>query len=153
MQDEEFIGYVRKFSDMIYRVAYSYTHSRPDSEDIMQDVLLKLYQASKSFCDDEHIKAWLIRVTVNQAKDVLRSARRVKTDALDESCVRECAEDSSLEEAMASLSEEHRLTVYLHYYEGYGVKEIARLLKITEANVKIRLKRARDKLRAFLTEV
>ena len=150
MHNDIFTEYVRKYSDMVYRVAYSYTRSRPDSEDIMQDTLLKLYQCDKHFRDDEHVKAWLIRVAINKAKDMLRAAKRNPTDELHEN-VSTPVTDGDLDRAMADLSEDHRAVVYLHYYEGYGVKDIAKLMKITESNVKIRLKRARDKLREYLT--
>ncbi len=151
MQNDIFTEYVRKYSDMVYRVAYGYTRSRPDSEDIMQDVLLKLYQSGKVFRDDEHVKAWLIRVTVNRSRDVLRAQRRKQTEELDVNTP-QAQRENSLDEAMSALGEEYRLAVYLHYYEGYGVKEIARIMRISESNVKIRLKRARDKLREFLTD-
>ena len=151
MQNDIFTEYVRKYSDMVYRVAYGYTRSRPDSEDIMQDVLVKLYLSGKDFRDDEHLKAWLLRVTVNRSRDVLRSHKRKQTEELDEN-TSQAQEESGLDEAMGALGEEYRLAVYLHYYEGYGVREIASILRISESNVKIRLKRARDKLKAFLTD-
>ena len=151
MQNDIFTEYVRKYSDMVYRVAYGYTRSRPDSEDIMQDVLMKLYLSGKDFRDDEHLKAWLLRVTVNRSRDVLRSQRRKHAEELDEN-TSQAQEESGLDEAMGALGEEYRLAVYLHYYEGYGVREIASILRISESNVKIRLKRARDKLKAFLTD-
>lgn len=151
MQNDIFTEYVRKYSDMVYRIAYSYTRSIPDSEDIMQDVLVKLYHSGKTFRDGEHTKAWLIRVTVNRCRDVLRSQKRLRTEELDPASAAPQS-DSGLDEAMDSLGMEYRLVVYLHYYEGYGVKDIARMLRISESNVKIRLKRAREKLKAFLTD-
>ena len=151
MQNDIFTEYVRRYSDMVYRVAYSYTRSIPDSEDIMQDVLMKLYQSGKAFRDDEHVKAWLIRVTANRSKDVLRSQKRRHTEELDEN-VSQTQAESGLDEAMNTLGKEYRLAVYLHYYEGYGVRDIARIMRISESNAKIRLKRARDKLKEFLTE-
>ncbi len=151
MQNDIFTEYVRKYSDMVYRVAYSYTRNRPDSEDIMQDVLMKLYQSGKAFRGEEHVKAWLIRVTVNRSRDVLRSQKRKHTAELTAD-IPQPQQENSLDEALCTLGEEYRLAVYLHYYEGYGVKEIARIMRISESNVKIRLKRARDKLKAFLTD-
>lgn len=151
MQDDKFTDYVRKYSDMVYRIAHSYTRSRPDSEDIMQDVLMKLYQSGKPFRDEEHVRAWLIRVAVNRSKDVLRTRKRKSTETL-ETDVSQVHQESDLDNAMATLSEEYRLVVYLHYYEGYSVKDIAHIIRISESNVKIRLKRARDKLREFLTD-
>ncbi len=118
----------------------------------MQEVFLKLYQSGKSFESDEHLKAWLIRVTINKAKDELKASRRKQAELISERAEISCAENTDLHEAMRSLSEDHRIAVYLHYYEGYSVKEIAKLLRISEANVKTRLKRARDRLREFLTD-
>ncbi len=151
MQDDIFTDYVRKYSDMVYRIAYGYTQSCPDSEDVMQDVLMKLYQSGKAFRDDEHVKAWLIRVAANRSKDVLRSRKRKSTETL-ETDVSQAHRGSDLDNAMATLGEEYRLVVYLHYYEGYSVRDIAHIMRISESNVKIRLKRARDKLRDFLTD-
>ncbi len=150
MQNDVFTEYVIKYSDMVYRIAYSYTRSIPDSEDIMQEVLLRLYQSGKEFRDEEHIKAWLIRVAVNRSKDVLRSHKRKNTVELTAD-IPQPQQENGLDEALCTLGEDYRLAVYLHYYEGYGVREIARIMRISESNVKIRLKRARDKLKAFLT--
>ena len=152
MQNDVFTEYVRRYSAMVYRIAYSYTRSRPDSEDIMQDVLLKLYQYGKSFRDEQHVKAWLIRVAVNRSKDVLRSSQKRQAQELADTPADAKASDAPLDEAMAALSEEYRLVVYLFYFEGYSVKEISRILRISESNVKIRLKRAREKLKNLLTE-
>ncbi len=153
MQSDVFTEYVRRYSAMVYRIAYSYTRSRPDSEDIMQDVLLKLYQYGKSFRDEQHVKAWLIRVAVNRSKDMLRSSqKRQAQEPYADTPTDAAVSDAPLDEAMAALSEEYRLVVYLFYFEGYSVKEISRILRITESNVKIRLKRAREKLKNLLTE-
>lgn len=152
MQNDVFTEYVRRYSAMVYRIAYSYTRSRPDSEDIMQDVLLKLYQYGKSFRDEQHVKAWLIRVAVNRSKDILRSSQKRQVQELADTPADAKASDAPLDEAMAALSEEYRLVVYLFYFEGYSVKEISRILRISESNVKIRLKRAREKLKNLLTE-
>ena len=153
MQSDIFTEYVRKYSAAVYRAAYSCTQSRPDSEDIMQDAFLKLYQSGKSFRDDEHVKAWLLRVAINRARDIMRSSWKKQTDTLEtDVTVALPQHESSLDEAMSALSEDYRLAVYLHYYEGYGIKEMSRIMGISESNVKIRLKRARDKLKEFLTD-
>lgn len=152
MNEELFTEYITKYSNMVYRIAYSYMNSCADSEDIMQDVFLKLYQSGKSFDSDEHLKAWLIRVTINKAKDELKACRRKQTQLISDGADITFPVNTDLHEAMQSLSEDYRIAVYLHYYEGYGIKDISKLLRISEANVKTRLKRAREKLRAFLTD-
>ena len=132
MQTDVFTEYVLQYSDMVYR-------------------MLRLYQSGKEFRDEEHIKAWLIRVAVNRSKDVLRSHKRKHTAELTAD-IPQPQQENGLDEALCTLGEDYRLAVYLHYYEGYGVREIASIMRISESNVKIRLKRARDKLKAFLTD-
>lgn len=152
MNEELFTEYITEYSNMVYRIAYSYMNSCADSEDIMQDVFLKLYQSGKSFDSDEHLKAWLIRVTVNKAKDELKACRRKQTQLIAECADTAAMPNYELAEAIQTLGADYRVVVYLHYYEGYGIKDISKLLRISEANVKTRLKRAREKLRAFLTD-
>lgn len=152
MDSNLFTEYITRYRNMVYRVAYSYMRVPADSEDIMQEVFLKLYQSGKSFDSEEHLKAWLIRVTINKAKDELKASRRKQTELISDGADAAEIANRDLHEAMQQLGEDYRIAVYLHYYEGYGVKEMARLLGISEANVKTRLKRAREKLRAFLTD-
>lgn len=152
MNEELFTEYITKYSDMVYRIAYSYMNSRADSEDIMQEVFIKLYQSNKSFCNSEHLKAWLIRVTVNKAKDELKACRRKQTQLIAECTDTAAMPNYELAEAMQTLGADYRVVVYLHYYEGYRIKDMSRLLSISEANVKTRLKRAREKLKAFLSD-
>ncbi len=152
MDSNLFTEYIGRYRNMVYRVAYSYLKTHTDSEDIMQEVFLKLYQSSKSFESEEHLKAWLIRVAINKAKDELKASRRKQSELISDRVDISESVNSELREAIQALGEDYRIVVYLHYYEGYGVREIARLLRISEANVKTRLKRARDKLRAFLTD-
>lgn len=147
-----FTEYISRYRNMVYRVAFSYLKSPADSEDIMQEVFLKLYQSGKSFDSEEHLKAWLIRVTANKAKDELKASRRKYTEPVSEGVHITDTPNNELHEAIGALGEDYRIVVYLHYYEGYGVKEMAKLLRISEANVKTRLKRAREKLKAFLTD-
>ena len=132
MDSNLFNEYISRYHNMVYRIAYSYMKIPADSE--------------------EHLKAWLIRVTVNKAKDELKASRRKQTELISDSADIPDNANTELHEAMQTLNEDHRIVVYLHYYEGYGVREIAKLLRISEANVKTRLKRARDKLRTFLTD-
>lgn len=152
MNEVLFTEYINKYSDMVYRVAYSYMNNRADSEDIMQESFVKLYQSKKVFASDEHLKAWLIRVTVNKAKDELKACRRKQPQLITECADTVRMPNHELAEAIQALGADYRIVVYLHYYEGYGIKEISRLISISEANVKTRLKRAREKLRSFLSD-
>ncbi len=100
--------------------------------------------------DDKNVKAWLIRVTSNIAKNYLSSAWVKRKTPLTEDIPLKNEKDYQLLEALNRLNKNYRVTIYLHYYEGYSVTEISSMLGISESNVKARLKRGRDKLRAVL---
>lgn len=144
--------YIRRYGNTVYRVAYSYVKNAADSEDIVQDTFVKLMCADKGFDSEVHIKAWLIRVAANLAKDMLRSPRVSRREPLDDSIPARESADSGVAQAVGSLDPKYGAVIYLHYYEGYGVKEIASMLGLTEGNVKVRLKRGREKLKAILTD-
>lgn len=144
--------YAQKYSDAVFRAAYSYVRNYADSEDITQETFLRLFKSDKSFDSDENVKAWLLRVAINISKDYLKSSWFHKRAELDEGFTYENEEEKSLDEAMKKLSPIIRTAVYLHYYMGYSVKETAAILGISESNTKIRLKRGRDALKEFLAE-
>ncbi len=152
MDRKQLAVYVEKYSKDVFRAAYSYVHNHADSEDIMQEAFLRLYRCEKAFASDENVKAWLLRVTINISKDYLKSSWFHKRAELDESMSYRDEKERSLDEAMLKLKPDYRISVYLHYYMGYSVKEIAELAGISESNAKIRLKRGRDALREFLTD-
>ncbi len=153
MDGEQLTEYIRRYGSTVMRAAYSYTKNVPDSEDIAQEVFLRLMELDKPLNNEEHIRAWLIRVAINLAKDRARSAWVRKRGSLNEDIPVSDTTDSDLTEALNALDGKYRVVVYLHYYEGYSVKETAQLLRISVANVKTRLKRAREKLREFLTDM
>ena len=151
--DKEQLGlYAEKYSNAVFRAAYSYTHNHADSEDIVQETFLRLYKSEKSFASDENVKAWLLRVAVNISKDYVKSSWFHKRAELDENISYEDETEKSLDDAMKKLKPECRTAVFLHYYMGYSVKETAKIMGISESNAKIRLKRGRDALREFLTD-
>lgn len=152
MDNDKLTEYVGRFQATVYRVAYSYVKSPTDAEDITQEVFLKLYRAEDKFTSDENVKAWLIRVTINMSKNFLSSFWRRNKSDLPESIALKEKTDYVLLEALNRLNKNYRIAIYLHYYEGYSVSEISSILKISESNVKARLKRGRDKLKAFLTD-
>lgn len=150
---------VADYSDLILRLSYTYLGSTQDAEDICQIVLVKLIMSSQAFISSEHEKAWVIRVTANACKDLLRSSSRRKTLALEdiEGDNRIGKDDrvgvsneSPVFRAVQSLVEDQREAVYLHYYEGYKIAEIARMTGSSPAAVAKRLSRARETLRAIL---
>ena len=146
----KFTQCVTAFQPSVFRLAYSYVKSSADAEDISQEVFLKLYRSKESFTADENIKAWLMKVTANTAKNYLSSAWTKRKLPLTEDIPLKDEKDYELLEALNRLNKNYRAVIYLHYYEGYSVAEISSMLGISESNVKARLKRGRDKLRAIL---
>ena len=109
----------------------------------------------KEFDNEAHIKAWLIRVTINRSKDVSTSFWRKNKVAWEdymETLVFEAPEDKSLFEAVMSLPAKYRTVIHLFYYEGYSAQEIARITGQPPGTVRSRLSRARGKLRGLLSE-
>lgn len=155
MTDQQFVPLAQRYMDTIFRIAYSYLRSQADADDVTQDVLIQLYKTETAFESDDHLKHWLIRVTVNRCKNIFRSPWRKVEDIADyeNSLTFEAPEHRELFDAVMALDKRYRLPVLLYYYEGYSQKEIAGLLSLPEETVRTRLFRARGKLKATLTEV
>lgn len=141
---------VEEYSDMIRRLCMIHLKNYADTEDIFQTVFLKYVLSSVVFENKEHEKAWLIRVTINACKDLLKSFFRSRITSLDE--ILEQAADMQEEnkevlEAVLSLPSKYRDVVYLHYYEGYTAPEIGRLLKKNVNTVYTLMTRSRHLLR------
>ncbi|HIX10652.1 RNA polymerase sigma factor [Agathobaculum sp.] len=143
---------VYTYSDLILRLSYTYLKSTHDAEDICQTVFLKLLTSGQTFASPAHEKAWIIRTTANACKDALRSTFRRRTVALEAAAATAAPEapDNAVLEAVMELPENYREAVYLHYFEGYSVREIAGLLGRSEAAVTAHLSRGRHKLRTTL---
>lgn len=136
---------------MVVRIAYQNLQNKADAEDVMQEVFLKLLRSPAPFESEEHLKAWLIRVTINQCRDLQKSAWRRKTVALSQA--EDYAfdeEDRTLLQSLRSLSSPFRNVLYLYYYEGYTLSEIAKLTEENINTVNSRLQRARKKLKLTL---
>lgn len=144
--EEAFLAY----KDDVYRLAVSYTRSIADAEDVCQTVFLKLMEQRNIQPGRE--KAWLMQVTANECRSLLRSHWWKRTEPLDEKIPEPSREDGLLREVMA-LEPKYRAVVYLYYYEGYSVEEIGKLLKTNPSTVSTRLARGRSKLKEELKEV
>ncbi len=153
---------VSEYGDLILRIGYTYLSSLQDAEDLCQEVLVKLMSREEAFRDGERERAWVIRVSINACKDLLRSRRHRQTVSLD-SVVEPAAPraaDRLVERETAGevlgcvqrLPLKYREVVFLFYYQGFSVKRIAGLLGCKEDTVAQRLHRARKKLRPMLRE-
>ena len=141
---------VDRYSDTILRVAFQYTRSRHDAEDIMQDVFISMLKQPSEFESDSHLKAWLIRVTINKSKDFVKSSKRKTVELLDIYSYNFEPEEASILTMMQKLSPFDRNIIYLFYFENYSAKEIADILKVKEGLVFVRMSRARQKLKILL---
>lgn len=142
----------QRYRDDVYRLALSYARLVQEAEDVAQTVFLKLMEQESLTPGKE--KAWLMQVTANQCRSLLRSSWWKTTAPLDESlaCPFETEEQIDLFQAVMELPPKYRVTVYLHYFEGYSTGEIAQLLKLTRSAVTTRLQRSRQLLRDKLKE-
>lgn len=136
---------------MLYRVALSYLKDAEDAKDAVHDAFVKYIRKSMTFTDKSKERAWLIRVTVNRSKDILRKRKGIVVTALDE-IIDMPAENKSSEilDTLYLLDEKYRIAVSLHYLEGFSVSETASVLNISESAVKMRLARGRQMLREIL---
>ena len=136
-----------RYGDRLYRLALVMLKRSMDAEDAVQEVFLRYLDRIGTFRDAEHEKAWLLRVTTNQCRDILRSRQRHPQVALDQ--VPEEGhqpQDRAIWEALMALPEKYREVLVLHAVEGYRVEEIAKLIGKTPSAVKMRLSRGRKLL-------
>lgn len=148
---------IKQYSDMVYRLAVSNLKSRSDADDVYQEVFLRYIKEIKkgaSFESDEHIKAWLIRVTINCCKTLCTSAWFRRTTELDDNISDEFDSFSDsgfdLHNALMKLPQKYRSIIHLYYYEQYSTEEIAVILEEKSSTVRTKLTRARAKLKEIL---
>ena len=149
---EEVSRLVETYSPMLLRLACTRLDDPADAEDAVQEVFLKLLTARPSFRDAEHEKAWLIRTTLHRAADLRKAASR-RNVPLEEALLASAPEpEDRLLAAVRALPEKYGVVIHLHYYEGYSLKEIGKLLGLPAATVGTRLARGRERLRQSLKE-
>jgi len=146
--DSDFTEKYNTYGDLLFRICIGYLGSKEDAEEVTQDSFVKLICDAPRFNDGEHEKAWLIRITVNACKNVFKSRRHRRTVNIDE--IAEYSDnpsDDSIMDEIVRLPAKYKAVIHLYYYEEYPVKEIARILMISESAVKMRLKRGREILK------
>lgn len=144
---------VRKYADLVYRVAFTILKNKSDAEDIFQDVFMKVCTENIKFINEEHEKAWIIKVTKNKCLDFLRKSCNKNKEELDENLVKEEEESNQyvVDEVM-KLPEKYRVIIYLYYFEGYKISEISQILDTNESTIKSQLVKARELLKENLKE-
>ncbi|EOS23654.1 MAG: sigma-70 family RNA polymerase sigma factor [Lachnospiraceae bacterium] len=143
------------YQGSLFAAAFNVCRNAQDAEDVVQDTFVQYYTSKKEFESEQHIRAWLMRVAVNKAKNINRTFwRRNKISIEDymETLVFETPAAETLFETVMQLPDKYRIVIHLYYYEEYAVREIAQILKLSESNVKIRLSRGRAMLKETLKE-
>ena len=148
---------VRKYSDMVYGIAMRYVRNRTDADDVYNEAFYRYFRRERTFASEEHRRNWLIRVTINCAKDVL--LKRNHDAPLEEDMFGEVSitgSDVSMEEltdlrnALKKLPEEYREVIELYYFNGLNSREIAQMLERPQRKVIYQMDRGKEKLKELL---
>ena len=142
---------IKEYGRKVQSLAFIYLKNRCDAEDIAQEVFLTYFRSAPRFLNSQLEKAWLMKVTVNKCKSLLRAKYREELP-LTEDISYLPPEESVVLEAVLSLDEKYRLPIHLHYYEGYSLEEIAKILHVRPGTVGSWLTRGREKLKQILKE-
>ena len=149
--DEETAQIYEKHVTMIYRICFTYMKNASDTEDAVQDTFYRLIKTNPTFENDEHQKAWLIRVATNVCKNKLTHWWRKREDVdLYQQTVGECQKANDTLEVIMSLPDKYKTVIYLYYYEGYTSVEIAKILNKPNSTIRNHLHEARELLRVKL---
>ena len=155
MDEAQFEDIAKRYRDRLFAIAFQYTKSAADADDMAQIALIKCYHAEKPFENEQHIRAWLLRVVINKAKNINRTFWKKNKCSLEDYMETLSFPDSrsrDLFEEVMKLPDKYRIVIHLFYYEDYSVREIAEILKLSESNVKVRLSRGRALLKDSLKE-
>ncbi len=155
MKTQDYQEAAALYTDILYRAALSCCKNKADAEDAVQNTFVKLLKSDLCFQDEEHLRRWLIRVVINESRNIWKSFWRKNTvpiEEWDDAVSDENDRKRELYEAVMQLPAKYSVVVHLYYYEGYSVREIGGILGISESNVQTRLMRARNKLKKQLKE-
>jgi len=175
LDDQDLDVIILRYQNLVYKLAYHQMGNRSDADDIFQEVFLRLVRHAAKIKSEEHLKAWLIRVTLNCCNSLGASFARTKSVPYDDT--RTSRENSgedepdydsafqqedryqvegdteSVVQMIQRLPREYRVVIYLFYYEEFSIAQIAETLQISAGAVKTRLSRARQMLRIELKDL
>lgn len=159
LTDEQFEVIYNKYYVMLLNIANKYVRNSLDSEDIVQEVFIKFYRIAKTFKNDESIKYYLIRLTINRSLNMIKTRKKL---LIDNEYINNLPDISNTDEKSGSkqeiyncvclLKDNYKTVIMLYYYENYSLKQIANILKISESNASTRLNRAREKIKKIIEE-
>ena len=144
---------VRTYADMVYRIAYRYVKNSIDADDVFSEVFLAYFKKVRVFDSEDHRKAWLIKVTINCAKDLLGQRLQLQQsieETVADKTVRDADTYMDLHDAIDHLCPKYREVIKLYYLDDLSVREIAQILNKNENTVKTQLARAREILKSVL---
>ena len=141
---------MESYGDMLYRMCFVMLRNSYDAEDAVQETLMKYITKKPNFANEEHRKAWLLRVANNICKDLLRYISRHNHLDIDELQICETEQDKEILQQVMRLPPKYKAVIMLHYIEGYSVRETAEILKLNESAVKKQLQRGRELLKLEL---
>ena len=144
---------MRTYADMVYRIAYRYVKNPIDTDDVFSEVFLAYFKKERSFESEEHRKAWLIRVTINCAKDCLEQRsqwQKITEETIPDPVASNTDTYMDLHAAIEQLRPDYREVIKLFYLDDLSVKQIAQVLDKNENTVKTQLSRAREMLKTML---
>ena len=150
MTEQQFTDAVKRYLDMVYRIALNWFRNPADAEDAAQNAMLRLWRTDTEFQGEDHLRHWLVRVTLNECKRMSAHPWRRRT-VPPEPAFSDPARQTLYQEVM-ELPVKYRVPLYLYYYEGYKVDEVGELLGLNASTVQTRLARARAKLKTQLKE-
>lgn len=142
-----------KYCDTVFHTAFACVKHVAEAEDITSEVFIKYFTCSKEFDNEEHEKAWLIRVTINRCRDLFRSfgfKNRVSIEEYQPYCI--IQDETDVLEAVMKLPKKYRIPIHLFYFEGYTTEEIGMITKTSSPTIRKRLSRARVMLKKSLGE-
>ena len=146
---------IEQYQNNLYAAAFNICQNQMDAEDVVQETFVQYYTTKKEFENEQHIRAWLLRIAINKAKNCCRTFWKKNKCTLEdymETLPFPDSQSRSLFEEVMKLPDKYRIVIHLFYYEDYTVREIAEILKLSESNVKVRLSRGRTLLRESLKE-
>ncbi|MBR1434486.1 MAG: sigma-70 family RNA polymerase sigma factor [Bacteroidales bacterium] len=144
---------IGKYRDSVFALSFCICKDREDADDVVQEVFVKYHFSGKEFESERHIRLWLCKVAVNLSRNRVKCFWRSHKESIEEykkTLSFGTEEDGELFSAVMSLPRKYRTALHLHYFEGYSVKEISKMLGISESNAKARLSRGRKALKSII---
>lgn len=157
MNEQEFSKRARGCASKLWRVSYAILQNGADCDDAIQETLWRAWRQIHTLREEKYFETWLTRILINECRRLLRkSGDRAQpiSESMQKNSASDAAraEDRALHDAIAALQPQLRIPLMLHYMEGYSVREVAKMLKLSESAVKWRLLSARKKLRSELAQ-